>query len=151
MLTRLFFKTKICPRSIYFLPMRWAFWAIFGELEWEKSPKIGIEKSPEFPSNPGIQILGKKSGDYFSIFGHLQQRYFGPVAYTFCRGEFKLLQNTKLTLKKLICQILLQFCQSGQISLYLVTSVTRSGDLLDFGQLFWSLWQQFIGPNLPHS
>ena len=28
-------------------------------------------------------------------------------------------------------------------------SVTRFGDLLDFGQLFQSLWQQFILPKSP--
>ena len=31
------------------------------------------------------------------------------------------------------------------------TSVTRLGDLLDFGQVFLSLWQQLICPNLSHS
>ena len=30
-------------------------------------------------------------------------------------------------------------------------SVTRLGDLLDFGQLFTVLWQQLVCPNLPHS
>ena len=32
-----------------------------------------------------------------------------------------------------------------------LTSVTRLGDLLDFGQLFKILWQQLVCPNLPHS
>ena len=31
------------------------------------------------------------------------------------------------------------------------SSVTRLGDLLDFGQLFKSLWQQLFCPNVPHS
>ena len=33
----------------------------------------------------------------------------------------------------------------------MMISVTRLGDLLEFGQIFKSIWQQLICPNLPHS
>ena len=39
---------------------------------------------------------------------------------------------------------------SGTI-LFVACSVTRLGDLLDFGATFLSLWQQLICPNLLNS
>ena len=37
------------------------------------------------------------------------------------------------------------------LSTCLGSSVTRLGDLLDFGQLFQNLWQQIFCPKLTHS
>ena len=81
--------------------------------------------------------------DNFSIFGHLQKGKLPYLVLNICQSRFKILPNTKWTLKN--CQRLLKFHQSGENSPNLVTLYQeQQKQQQQFGSLFLLAVSQYL-------
>ena len=81
--------------------------------------------------------------DNFSIFGHLQKGKLSYLVLNICQSRFKILPNTKWTLKN--CQRLLKFHQSGENSPNLVTLYQeQQKQQQQFGSLFLLALSQYL-------